>query len=970
MSKTLAAPRDVDVVISIFNTLSRPFACLCKGVAHLRSVRASIQPLHEKIDAAVLQSFEGSREHKKTKVFVLGHLAKEMRAYFLGLPAGRTRKGEKQYRFIHEVLRNKAHALIGDLNGDFFENLMNNVFGVEKKTTGNNTDVQIGRKSAQSITHWPMRLFRNTGDISTSIQDMEYYDILKEFHYAVYQSKNSILTGQNTDVWALIRELYTRTIGRTGTTPSSIDEVLFVLLIDKACRDYSPPLLIGGGVVGSLRIRRKIYFENAVRMVCTDLRNYPIRKILKSGKIYMYAPLIQGVMNVLTELGTCKKDLSAFHELLDMEIQETSSLPEMEREKAEEILKETCRISEEIRTESALPKSEERDRNIASLEAQMITQIILGSEAVKGHRCTQQQEAQIDKLVEECTATWEKIIPAIESTSTPAPSALYFAAPRDTVHKDGLTAECTYTSSIYHEELHLSTFHGARAASRIAPHNARSNSTCRNPPSINEGAEEEKVNKIDISNSKDSANPASKIASVEITADTPLKSSPSLIRAGGSEPSGKKKELGGSPASSATLTVSVGQVPKESPCSDSRCHVHTVEKEDMHLQRLSAPLDIQEESQKRQQRMEELRQYFGGLKYASFYTRNVPDHLKNLFKNTPHIYNKVKKLYDREFTDVLAKEEIRVCRRSMFRDAYSEMMNARESSEILMHVKDDVIVTKYMDTLKEQTIEKLIATEKAKKREAILQSRQVPKLKGIKKLLRKISKTFEEFFYAPVPLLSVEEELSEWEDARRKEMQDEVVFTKNSSQRVSHGFLNVSKALVDLMQYTPGYVYRKQPETVDVKEKYAAWIDREEPIDYEAVKSNPDELRALSMVFNRYIRNYNGGIISKYLYVAVAERANKVPAEKIDYGLGLLMLPTMGSNILWLLKHVVYTIEQAAKHSEKNAVSYQGIVNIVAPNLLADDVPYTMETFVIALEIAHSLFAAVRNISFLEQFFA
>ncbi|EIJ87438.1 uncharacterized protein NEPG_00040 [Nematocida parisii ERTm1] len=956
MSNYITRTVHSEEITKIFNRVTKLFPHFKLGARHLICThRSRQQSFSDMLDRAIFCGLKGSMEHPRTKVYVLANLARDILAYFIILCADEQNTVRGEFQAIYRVIESRASALVGDFSRDFFENLMNNVFGVGKHTLKDSSNISTIKRRANVITHWPMRLFRRTSHTNTSVQDMTYSDILKDFHFAIYQSKDSILTGQDTGAWSMVRELYTRTMERAGETPSSMKEVSFILQVDRACRDYSPPLLIGGGIVGGLRVIRKKYFENVVELACSDTKGYPIRELLKDAKVYMYAPLIQGIINVLTTCGATKEDILPYTRLLSAEADELFNLPEEKQKRAEAILLESIKICDEVIAAMGKSPSRERELKIIRGEIMMINKILLGSKLVLPQKVTPEQEIVIDALVEECARVWERFM---GTGSKPSNSA----------YSKKAHAEFPYFSKVYKtvaqpEEIADIAMEGLETA------NISESAAVEKQEKPAEPAEPSfTASTLDLPESV-SSTPAEACVEEAASPNDVSANIPSVIRTISSAPLVKKA----SPSSSIFSTPvsgGVGQSPKEQPCSDMRCKVYSVGEEDQHLKKLSAAIDVQEESEKRGKRIDELRQYFGGLKYACFYSRNVPDHLKNLFKCAPSIYNKVKRLYDRNFTDVLAVEEIRVCRRSMFRDAYSEILNARPDSEILMHLRDDIIVTKYMDMLKERTIEKLIALEREKKEKELHKAREKPKLKGVKRLMKKVSSAFESFFKKQEVLPSVEEELHNWEVSRREEMDSEVIFTKNSSQRVSHGFLNVSKALVDLIKYTPGYVYRKTPETVDVTEKYAAWIDREEPVDYEEIKKNPDQLRALSMVFNRYIRNYNGGVVSKYLYVAIAERAGKVPLEKVDYGMGLMMLATMGSNTLWLLKHVVYTVEQVAKYEETNFMSYQSIVNIVAPNLLADDVPYSMDTFVIVLEMAHSLFAATRNISFMEEFYA
>ncbi|KAH9386686.1 uncharacterized protein NEMAJ01_1582 [Nematocida major] len=906
--------RNHEFLAQVFSAHSKTFPSFRVGARYLENRRSAHKHIsfEESIETAVGRIVKASTDHPQVLFYSMAVLMCQIAVNFFILSNREKHDLYQDILFTWDVIERYAIDSCPELNGDFFENLMKAVFGIGKDSIEEEGSPGMVWKMHDAMKHWAPRLLGGSDQEGTSVHGMEYSELLEKFEELAKQDGRVIASMQNTGAWTMIRELYMQTMNRVGAAPSSVQETILVLQIDKACRDYSPSLVIGGGVVGSLRITRSQYLENVLGEAIRLPEKYPIQAILSAAKTYEYAPLLYAARARMQEKGATKEDVSLFSQLISLDLHEPASMSEATREKAKILNEESEKMSNTMLLEMSAYPCKKRESDLVKKKMMSAYKAMLASKWTLLQTESAEQVEKAHALVEKCSEAWRKVMGAMaeeeKSASSEEPQHLPIEC------SEGTDSACKEPS----EEIKPSAF---------VPENMQEIKT--------------KAEVEEKSGSKESPHFINTNVQGAVQAPASTQS---------------QKSLG------------VGQSPKEQMCSDARCRVFRTRVDDSHLLEVSDAFSPEEEAKKNCNRVEELKSYFGGLKYACFYTKSMHDGMKNLFKTNPQVYKSLKPLYSEEFNKAISRDYIRVARKSLFRDAYIELIGARKNSEIINQMRDEVIFLKYMDTLQNQVLELVIAQEKPKHLEQQVKARVKPKPTFFQRIMKKVRSFMGSCIEKPQPLPSIEEEMERWETARRKSLKEEIVLTKNTSERVSQGFLNVSKALVDLIKYTNGYVYRKNPDTIDVKERYARWIVEEQPVDYEAVKSNPDELRALSMVFNRYIREYDGGIVSKYLYIAIAERAKKVPLEKIDYGLGLIMMATMGSTSIWILKHVIYTIEKVAEYEKTNFVSYQSIVNVVAPNLLADDVPYTLDTFSIALDIAHSLFAVARNVSFIETF--
>lgn len=923
--------RHIHALIEIFENLSRPFPCFGLSIRYLRNNALSAASFPEKLEGCIRCSFKGIRKVSAVQIYAVACLIKELLLYFTLLPAEEQDAFRANMQIVYENAQRLSLFHMGDLNGGFFENLMKNIFGISKEIIEEQKPKSFIKETASMVFEWPFKIFGITSYKNTPVERMAYSELLKEFGNAVSRDKSEILNGQSSGTWSALRELYIRTIDRTGTVPSSVNEITFILQIDKACRDYSPSLLICGGIVGSLKTKRRAYMKSVIGLVISSPESYPIRDVLKASKESEYFEIIEDAIKSLTDKGASTKDIEPFRCLLSVQPKDFKKDADIKKKNKAEIAEESQWMCEEVLLEMDKPVTEKKELAVLKKEITMINKILLLQRSAFSKQVAPEYEAEIEETIKECEDIWNRVMHPVSAG----------------VNEEPITTQSEKVNELVSEKTNELIPKKESGESEFTYFSIHCSEAMKEPQETTHVAAETKEEKTD-----------------KPEEHTEQVASPSFIPAVNSKPSSSTVV---SPKPSARTVVSIGQSEKELQCSDIRCKEYSVKEEDSHLTVVLKEVDETEEISKRPQRIEELKEYFGGLSYACFYSRNFPDPLRHLLKTSPEMYKRVEVLYNKEFTEALEHNHICVCRRSLFRDAYIELVNARENSEILNQLKDDVIMRTYMDTLKKQTLEKTIAIEKAEKMKSFETSRKTEEPTKTSKIINKISRLFKKCLPKKVPLPSMEEEIAAWEEKRRVQLHHEIVFTKNTSDKIAPGFMNVSKALVDLAVYTPGYIFRKRPDGIDIDERYNQWIVEGLPVDYAQVKANPEELKALSLVFNRYIRQFNNGIVTKYLYIAIAERAKKIPANKIDYGLGLIMLSTLGSSTLWLLKHVVYTIEQVSKYEKTNFVSYQSIVNIVSQCLLSDDISFCMDTFSIGLEIGHSLFAAVRNVSFMRS---
>ncbi|KAI5181674.1 hypothetical protein NEOKW01_1842 [Nematocida sp. AWRm80] len=359
---------------------------------------------------------------------------------------------------------------------------------------------------------------------------------------------------------------------------------------------------------------------------------------------------------------------------------------------------------------------------------------------------------------------------------------------------------------------------------------------------------------------------------------------------------------------------------------------------------------------------DQLQTYFKKSPYMCMYYNNMPQELKDSIKE-----EQIVRLFDNQFTEEIAKGKEIVQIDSLVADAHREFFPPGHHSHLIEPIPNH---EKYPDIIKEL----VRLSVKAKFKEAC-DRKQKELMKRAAARQNTLFKKFKRFIRPVTNIFSMcsgkSTDLDQLFETWRNEYIEEVTATTKISHPVyppvAPGFINVCAALCNLIPKSTEGTFRIAPAKVCVKTRYREYIEENKPIDYAAVGESPDEIKALAMVFKWYIRNYNNGIISGELSHAILCRLTTQNTQEIDYTLGLIVASLLNSNAIWLLMHVVYTIEECAKHEKTNKMSYNSILNMVAPNLLAPEAQTSIESIDVAIEVSHSLFAVIRRMYFIKD---
>lgn len=412
----------------------------------------------------------------------------------------------------------------------------------------------------------------------------------------------------------------------------------------------------------------------------------------------------------------------------------------------------------------------------------------------------------------------------------------------------------------------------------------------------------------------------------------------------------------------------MGMVKKEKKCSDPRCIRYRIRVHDTHLavprkNAMLTPMQMEEAQ-------EEFRKFFGGLHKACFYAADFPDKFRMILSQDQALLDNIVKLFDLKHTDFLRTQGIRVHKQTLYREAYKELFRDTPRGKF---AEGDFYINEYkidevVGVLKAKYIEEELKEKREQKRKEIA-ARGAEKKSFFTKVKQSAKKMLSKIRGTPsAPKLTPEEELQTWSEQYKEELQArEDLFFRKKYQDVPDGIIRICKALVENIGRSTGGVFRVLPKELNLAERYQEYIIENKEVSYDQIEKDEEELKALAVVLNRYLRGHNDGIVCRELYMSLLPRTNKNPDSKIDYGLGALLLATLDANTLWLLKHIVYVVDVVAKNKAANLLDYNSMVNMVAPNLFAADIPMTMETPVAMIEMTHSLFAAVRNVCFMEN---
>jgi len=855
------------------------------------------------IDAS-LQRARKMKYSKKHQLGLLSLFCKALIYRFSNSTRALSPDSRTDFLAIYDTVRSKGLLLLAQSNNEFFEIVMRKTFNVSRAALEEKEE----SASEGTPTHEEPAKEKKISDIvglfRLSAEAMNEENLLKEFRRIERACRQP---KEKNDVrgWSVSRELYTRTLYRSSGVPNSIEEVGLVFRLYRACRELAPPALRNGGVVGYLRDLEKEYLKLSVKMTTR-----------KEGTRFKTKELL---------------DLADRHGFMEIFCEMEKFVRETEEETRYKNSKESQRKTEEIiekiktaREMAVKYRTEREDLQNSFLDYLEMEEILNGKEG----------SGEEHELISESGAGTGRS-GTVNASYESEKSEVSEDVSGNSTGTDGTRNRKDVTAELLREKHSLEKKLGDRSKKMV----------------------EEDIEKVfaDLEEAWDGYFAYSEslrlgafpMAAPEDEAEEVLQKSPEVVSAG------------------VRIITEIGKVKKNKGENDPRCALTRVLLEDAHLKE-NSELDEEEEAKSGKEH-EDLKRMFGGLKYAAFYSRNFPQRLKNLLSKEKHLYGHVKKLFDKEFTHTLAIEPERVHREMMYRDAYRELFRLANTKGLIEDLYNDTRkVDDFVEELKNIVVKKKVAEAKEKREIAIIAAKRKKNKNKIKKIFLKV-KRFVTGLWDRTEKPTKEELAREWEIECTEKIRSSIFFTKHPSDKVSPGFLNVAKALTQVISTSTGGVFRLTPEGIKPTERYNQWINEEKDVDVMRALGNTEEQKALAIVFNRYIRGFNGGIVSEDLYIALKDRIHTQDKKEVDYGLGLLLLATMDANTLWLLKHVVYTVDEVSKHVGNNLMCYGDIVNMIAPNFLAKDVPMTMETPGAAIEIAHSILAAVRNISFMES---
>ncbi|KAI5191951.1 hypothetical protein NECID01_1719 [Nematocida sp. AWRm77] len=877
----------------IFQILSKKYPKYIQNTVDLAasSKNSSLsQSVVRSLRFAVRKS-KSDRKPRSLQIYPLALLCRAMLLYYKSLASKEKRAVQKEFSEIYDFIRTRAVLCVYQKSQEFFENLMQRTFRVDKSILDPEKEEGAARKGSTPRTKYCI-ISGTEGIMSIPVEEMGNKQLLKEFEETEKCARRR--TGvQYTGAWSVARELYSRTLGKSKGVPKDTEEMYFVFRLSKACRDLSPAILENGGIVGDLKELQRLYTQNVVRMFLfpektdklPEQREAHVLEILKAAQRYSYVYLFE-------EMQAHARSIAEERAGKEAGVHARAVVDSLER--AAEAVQKHVQYRRDVKRKPTLwdmlnirerglktldaGSSEDEEAYGASHEISRIGGVLLQEQAEL--EMFEVKEAEEQKLLGDaesavllCAQEWGALYAQVVPSAKVPPSPL--------------------------QSVVLSSFHSlSRERARVEK-------------------------------------PVAGTQSPEQVSAQPRK------------------------------TIEVGKVEKEKASVHPQCEVSETPLADTHLKKGAGEgLD----GPGRDKALGDLRKMFAGLKYTCFHSKDLSERVKVLLHEDAKMFSLAKGLFSEEFTLSLGKEPERVHRQTLYRSAHREVFGEAKTKMFIDEFRQDgQKVEEVLRYLKECAMEKTVQSARAKKEKEISTPSKAEKKGLVAKACRRIKKALSFWFGTKKKKITPEEKLKEWEKTYTEHLSKTISFTKYPSEGVALGFLRVAKALAETVSTSTGGVFRLSPSGVDLSERYAEYIEQNVHPDYEAIRKNTEEQKALSIVFNRYIRRFNGGVISGSLYTAVADRVKTIGKKDVDYSLGLILLSTLDPNTLWMLKHAVYAIDRVSQYVENNLMSYNNIVNMVAPNLLAADVPLTLDTPAIAIEMAHALFAVVRNVSFMEK---
>ncbi|KAI5172915.1 hypothetical protein NEFER03_1921 [Nematocida sp. LUAm3] len=953
----------------------------------------------EKVLISMRYAFAANKVQSVTKermFYSMTLLARDLIAHYVCLEGKQKESLQQEFLNIYNFVKIKAIVNLFSIKGAFFENLMERLFGVnireileacpERKSNSSDSPVQVPGGRVEDKT------------------DEELNHLFLEYE----ANPQKIANGQRTKEWLVAKELYRRSLLSAKKENRTIEEILFIFRLDKACRDLSPSALIHCGIIGKIKDIRETWITHLIDELEQEKSDTKMKEVLSAIQKYYFMPVLDALIERMQKDKPEEyKDIENI--LIDLrdtlgEIRNASLSLQSNEELKEAMFQEQCQMDRKLVraliADHANAQAEmitQAKREISSINKTLLAQKLCPNNSKILQEMTR-GEGEIRKMIKKCLGFWrrvkgyperEEVVVSIisvvdaEEPTQEKPSVSPKDLPVDAAPQDASDATISHEVSSedpIHTTMHTSIHNTMHTPSLILPSNEeQTNTKCTSPEHIEEGIEE------DVKEGKDEGIEEGKDEEIEEETQnkketsTPLFCSPetdqtdsllvslkeeSPVQASTSTAE-KRKPLSSLPIGGVTGGMGgIGAIPKEEICSDERCKIHYVEKNNANF---FSDVLISVDPLKRPSALEEYKALFAGLRYCCLYECELTQEMKQMIHHEKKLFS-VKPLFDSEFSDTLRKEPERVHRQLLYKEAHKSLALGEGKNTLIKEWPVQKKIQEVLFFLRECAIKQKVASEKAKKQKEIKDIKEKRKNRSIfSKTVSSVKKFIRKLKGKEVPSLSEEELLQRWEREYIIEQRASLSFTKHPSEGIAPGFFSVCEALCTALDASTGGVFRESPRSVDVKQRYIEYIDEGKPVDIEEVKKNPDELKALSIVFNRYIRAFNGGIISGDLYSALSQLVSLENPTEIDYPLGQVLLCTMDPNSIWLLKHVVYTVEQVSTFQSNNLMSYNSIVNMVAPNLLSNDVTFSLETPGIAIEMTHALFSAVRNTLFLEK---
>ncbi|KAI5185401.1 hypothetical protein NEHOM01_0816 [Nematocida homosporus] len=957
----------VDNFIRMFKLLSIANPRMLVSAHRLMLDKPSSFSLSEAVEPALrvgLAPFPHNSEiERNLNVYFCLVICREILGYYVTFTRNERIHLYFDYFNIYEMIQIKAQDNVSDMKAENFEKHMKDLFGLNK------ADVEISaleffRKADRaSLGEKP---FPPTFGFISSTGDLTHKALHDQFNYfnAVAMSKCVTEKMDDPTAWSVARELYLRVLRPGAQRPRNLGEVEFIFALDLACREWASTLLNGDWMVGDLKLLRNDWMEivaadqvarrrdgakavwrptmHELLVLIGKYRFIAMLDVLSAHAVAIVGSQRMAVFSHLKTVLVGRQNEILERRQLNMREQGPSTKETLLNQMMVRELIEKAKAASYLA--NSVPKSLGNTGFGGGIPGQDLTSRIELYQSARGVDCT---DTGLTNVIEKCVGLWETVLAETDG--------------QEVVLDEGAESE---------------DGEGVDGAS-VDGEQAKKDEEVKGEKVKKGEVKSEKVKKEEFKVDMN-AKAAKPVQSTIVTHPRPETSQPSTILANSNESIAPLSNQA-NPSTNQTNSLSpaqisakpkctmpaggVGSIAKELICSDARCLYNQVNLIDNHLIINPMPTDRPETH------LEVTRNFFGGLKFACAYAQGLPKEAQYICQGGGSSGPWIKGLFDPKFSAAIGASPERVNRSNLFTEAHERIFYAIPGNRV--RNLEETATEKaraVIDYLKTRAIIGHMMVARAKKRKELELAQAKPPKTVVQQVFSKISKFTRKLFNCKAKAVNIQTEMMAWEEEYAAELKKKVVLIKYPTVGVAPGFLNVARALSEVLDASTGGVFRiKPPMNIDVKQLYIDYIEEAKPIDLAKLRKNPDEMVGLAAVFNRYIREFNGGVISHDLYMSLRWNTCNANTTTIDYSLGQIILSALDPNTLWLLKHVVYTIEKAAAQEKANRLSYNSLINLVSINLFAQDIPASMEFLQESIEMTHSLFAAVRNISFIER---